>query len=193
MDIDGFDPRNDGKDSRTLDLKADDPRAFALATEGDDDDDPEGFESEGSDPFGRRDSQAASPVNSISDLASLMEEQFAALVLDVDRKHRQLSRALARELETMRKDMQKPTTADGWDDGIREHMRVVQGQTARVHHENIAKIEALKEIGATEFHGASDALSHAAREISIMTRRAIGVCIACMVGLFLLAALLILW
>jgi hypothetical protein len=193
MDIDGFDPRHDGKDSRTLDLKADDPRAFGLASEGDDDADPEGVEVESASLFDRLDPQASQQVTSIADLAVLMEEQFAILAADMDRKHRSFSRAMASELDTLRKDMNRPPAAEGWDNGIREHMRVVQGQTARVHHENIAKIEALKEIGATEFHGASDALSHAARDISIMTRRAIGVCIGCMVGLFLLAALLILW
>ncbi|MBD1203310.1 MAG: hypothetical protein H9533_04150 [Rhodobacteraceae bacterium] len=193
MDIDGFDPRHDAKDSRTLDRKADDSRAFGLAMEGDDDADQAGVEADSTKRFDRLDPQASQQVTSIADLAVLMEEQFAALAADLDRKHRSFSRAMASELDTLRKDMNRPAAAEGWDNGIREHMRVIQGQTARIHHENVAKIEAVKEISATELHAAGEAVAFAARNVTEMTSRAVFVCIGTIAGLFLLVALLLIW
>ena len=193
MEIDGFDGRYSGKDSRELGPKADDPRALGLAAEGDgdDDDDLDDAESDEPDVLVRSGGLSHMPVNSIAELSALVVAEFAVLAADMDRKHQHLARKVMTDLKAMRQEMSKLTMPESRDEGIRDHMRVIQSQVTRMHYDGMSRIEALKDIGSTEFRAAGDALSFAARDLAIIARRAIYVCIGTVVLLTVLLILMI--
>ncbi len=191
MEIDGFDSKDSGKDSRELGPEFDDPRSMKQTAEGDDDDDFSGADSDGTDAFAHSGASPHIPVNTIAELSALVVAQFAVLAGDIDRKHEHLARKVIMDLKAMRQEMSKLTIPEARDEGIRDHMRVMQGQVTNMHYESMLKIEALKDIGGTEFRAASKALSSAARDLAAVARRAIYVCIGTVVLLQVLLILMI--
>ncbi len=197
MDIDGYDGRFNPNDARQFAPKVADPRAAGLSGEAGDDQGTKetlvGVHVQSARPNRQLEALSSRPVNSIPELALLVEEQFAVMVDEVEQTHHGLMRMIARELETALSALQRSSLPEARDEGIREHMRVIQGQTRSMQHECLAKLEALKEIGATEFQGASEALSFAVRDIAMLARRAIVVSVSVNVILGCVLAATIVW
>jgi hypothetical protein len=142
MEIYGFDGRKDVKDSRERDLAAaDDPRAIGLAVKGDDVGDQDGEDVGEANPLRRADGLTVGPVNSLADLGALVVAQFVVLSDDMDRKHQHLARKMLTELSAARQEMAKQTIPEERDEGIREHMRVIQSQITNMHQNSISRIE----------------------------------------------------
>jgi len=191
MEIDGFDSKDSGKDRRELGPRFDDLRSMKPADDGHDGDVFADADSDGTDVLAHSGASAPIPVNTIAELSALVVAQFAVFAADIDRKHEHLARKVIMDLNAMRQEMSKLTIPEARDEGIRDHMRVMQGQVTNMHYDSILRIEALKDIGGTEFRAASKALSSAARDLAAVARRAIYVCIGTIVLLQVLLILMI--